>query len=591
MAYNNIDQAVTIPVNQELHGFINHLYAQNEHKKLEDARLEKEQLARQDMLSKYVGTQFEDKNYMTGTALDPYFHSQLIDAKTRATDTIRKNPSMSMGDLQFMIKKDMNDIGGSALGIKNARATIDAQAKEFEKYPGLDANAMKQLALTNMIYDVDPNTGARKPKDVSKIDFNKDYLSEAIDQHPELIAHGDLPLRNFTKGYQSADIGGKRKSEYKGVTRLESYTGKVPGYAEAVFGDPKNPTFATGVQLRGEVIPGVKNPDGTPMKVIDKGVYDSYNSDPGSSIVLHKMFKDFNQQLVKAGKQPIDSKSEQGELVKRKLLYDNLNSNGVHSYKPDFEQTNNNLIDKQQLGVPLYRQGMSDTAKLLKENAKLDGLDPSVIMKGLGGDQGALEGASTTEIDGKQYYDLTGSIGGMKTGYDKDHKPVFATGVFVDPVSKSLHVVTDGGEKTYQGKDVRRFIKNVANYNGVTNDKADKILNNYMDQSGNYTGRQDTKNVATLQAAQEVAQFKKKKEVLQKVTDFKDSGDISHIEEIKGKLLKNGSTIENIDTRGGAKQMLGMDPFYIEVKDGTGKKKKVTFKTQEELADYLKENL
>lgn len=182
----------------------------------------------------------------------------------------------------------------------------------------------------------------------------------------------------------------------------------------------------------------------------------------------------------------------------------------------------------------------------------------------------------------------------MKTGYDKDHKPVFATGVFVDPVSKSLHVITDNGPQTYQGKGVRRFIKNVANYNGVTNDKADKILNNYMDMSGNYTGKQDTKAIAALSGEQDL-KIRNKNKAAEPIRNaalaYQKSDNPEDVKKAVGHTLTDGSTISNIvaPDNGWWSKYIYSNPYQIVIKNGEKEETK-NFKNAYDLGQFILDN-
>lgn len=582
MAYSNIDQAVTIPQNQQLAGFAQQLYAQGERDRRIAQQMAEDDRQRQDTLARYVGQEFNNKDYMTGTVADPLINQRIADQKQKYLSMLSQNPKMSNADLQFMMQKDIGDLSVMSSGLKNGNANIQAQAKAFSKYPGVDSNAIEQMARARMLYDIDPKTGAKKMKDPASIDYSKDYVSEVIMEHPEIVSKGDQGLRAYLKTFQSQDLGKTIKREVKGVTVETKYDAKVPPYMELVT---DKDGVGTGVKVRGEVIPGFKNPDGSPLEVVDSEVYQTFNTDPASSIVLQKMFKDWN----KNQKTPIDNTSEQADLVKRKLLYDYLGKNGVYEFKPGYSSTNNSIVDKRDYGIPLqsYRAGLSDAAKLLKENQKLEGLDTGLLMRGLGGEATVLEGAPTVEVNGRSQYDMTSTIGGMKVGYDKERKPIYATGVFVDPVTKKITLQTADGMKEYAGKDIRRMIKQVSEYNGVTLDKADKTLNLFMDNQGNYKGKQNTEDLAALQFQQDRQKQESRKTLQATATQFESSKDITQLDAVKGQTLKDGTVIKEFGERGAIKQRLGMDPYYITLQDGSTK----TFKTAFLLSDYIKKNL
>jgi len=572
MAYSNIDQAVTIPQNQQLAGFAQQLYAQGERDRRLAQQMAEDDRQRQDTLARYVGQEFNNKDYMTGTVADPLINQRIADQKQKYLSMLSQNPKMSNADLQFMMQKDIGDLSSMSSGLKNGNANIQAQAKAFSKYPGVDSNAIEQMARARMLYDIDPKTGAKKMKDPATIDYSKDYVSEVIMEHPEVITKGDSGLRAYLKGFQLSKIGNSEQFEKDGVTRKQVYTLEKPDFMEEVR-DKRG--WVTGAKVRSENIAGVE--------VASQDVYEAFNTDPSTSIYLQSRFKDWN----KNSKQKIDPASPEADIVKRKILFDELQQKAVTKFDAGSTQSNNTLVDKQQMGIPLqsYRAGLSDAAKLLKENQKLEGLDTGLLMRGLGGEATVLEGAPTVEVNGRPQYDMTSTIGGMKVGYDKERKPIYATGVFVDPITKKITLQTADGMKEYAGKDIRRMIKQVSEYNGVTLDKADKTLNLFMDNQGNYKGSNG--DLAALQAQQDVQRLQSRKELQTTATQFESSKDITQLEAVKGQSLKNGTIIKDFGERGAIKRGLGMDPYYITLEDGSTK----TFKTAFLLSKYIKDNL
>lgn len=580
MAYTNIDQAVTIPQNQQLAGFSQQLYAQNQRNQALRLRQEEEQRQQQDALVKYVGSEFADKNYMTGSAYDPVINKQLADIRQKYAGMLQK-PGFNMADVQFLMQKDLSDMTSLSSNIKALRTNVDQQVKSYEKFPGIDANALRQVALTNAFYKTDPKTGQRVLKASTELDPSEDYIQSVIRENPDLVAKGDQGLRTQLKAFQPQSTGDAVTKEVKGVTTEHKYTAKLPPYMQLVK-DANG--IATGVEVRGEELPNFKNPDGSAIKVADQDTYQTFITNPAAAVALNSMFKNWNS----SQKTKIDPSSDEADIVRRKLLYDYLGKNAVYEFKPESKVTNNSLRDKLDFGLPLqsYRSGLSDAAKLFKEDSKLRQADPALILRAMGGDQTVLEGAPTKEVNGKTYYDIAASIGGIKLGYDKERKPVYATELLVDPISKELvRTGSDGSTQAYSGKDIRAFIKRTAEYNGITLDKADKMVNMYTDQQGNYKGNNG--DLAALQAQQDLQRMSAKKALQTTADQFVSSKDLNQLEAVKGKALKNGAEIKDFGERGAIKRGLGMAQYYITLKDGTTK----DFKTPFLLADYLKNNL
>ncbi|MEJ7769202.1 MAG: hypothetical protein WKF89_15390 [Chitinophagaceae bacterium] len=180
MAYNNIDQAVTIPVNRDIQNFSMQLYQQSERRRQEETQNQKDDLARQDQLAKYVGDQFSDKHFLTGTAYDPVIDGMVADAHKRNSELIRKDSKVRLADVSYGIQQDVNKITEMSTKIKAVRASIAAQRRVFEKQPGVDADAWEKLALNSAFYYTDPKTGVKALKKAEEVDMSKDYFVDEI---------------------------------------------------------------------------------------------------------------------------------------------------------------------------------------------------------------------------------------------------------------------------------------------------------------------------------------------------------------------------------------------------------------------------
>jgi hypothetical protein len=107
-----------------------------------------------------------------------------------------------------------------------------------------------------MLYNIDAN-GVKTLKDPKQLDFTKDYVSEAMNDHPELIAQGDVGAREFFKTSPSSDLGATNKYEVKGVTHLKKHYLKIPiALMEEVRDKAGN---VTGPRVRKEQLPGIRS--------------------------------------------------------------------------------------------------------------------------------------------------------------------------------------------------------------------------------------------------------------------------------------------------------------------------------------------
>ncbi|MEJ7827167.1 MAG: hypothetical protein WKF91_03200, partial [Segetibacter sp.] len=146
-----------------------------------------------------------------------------------------------------------------------------------------------------------------------------------------------------------------------------------------------------------------------------------------------------------------------------------------------------------------------------------------------------------------------------------------------------------GASKEYQGKDIRKFIKNVSEYNGVTLDKADRVLNLYMDKEGNYISKQDPsfiKNSAKIEAQREMESIQKTAKISASADQFQSTGNLGDLKPAIGARTNEGSII--LDIKKKRFNLIGK-AFSIIIQTGD-KTEPIEFSTQDEVAQYIKEH-
>jgi hypothetical protein len=313
--------------------------------------LEKQQRRYQDELLTQAMSQLDFKHFATGTQLDPVIHNSLSNALKGISKKIMENPDVNSASVYYDVANAVNDIAGYSTKAKNIRANIEAASKEYAKNPSINAPRLLQAALTNAFTKYDPNTHSYSVKDPSEIDDAQDWVQNTMLSNPEQVAQGsgalDLLLKNSDKkAYEneySVDKGGvKRKIAFKGEY-FPYNTIETDKEGRPIF-DPMAGRAKVGV--RSESVGGV------PVATADDLKY--FTSDPGANVFL-------NAQVKQLG---VDPNSEQGVLIKRKLLYDHLQKNNQgYINKVKDEQ------DDSQLQSQMWREEMKTIARSNKSTS------------------------------------------------------------------------------------------------------------------------------------------------------------------------------------------------------------------------------
>lgn len=498
MPWNNADFAVTLPDRSAQNAALaNQLYERGERRRLQEEREQKEQLQRQDALTKYVGDQFDDPNFLTGTSYDPVINNKLAESKQKYADILRKNPMTSMPELQFMMSKDLASVSNMAATIKNVRTSVEAQTQEFDKLKGIDGKAVRMLALNNFLYKTDPKTGKKTLKDVTELDPNKNYVAEVMEQHPEVYLNENEAWGEALKNTPTIGVGNTVATAHAGVRRKTKYAGKIYPFQQ-VLTDEKGQEIADAsgraqYGLRSQVAKIDGKPivlDGKPLQIMDDDVYSSFVSNPAINASLLKGLKNFNAEQTKNGKPVIRNGTPEAELIKNHLLHERLKDERAPDFKHEDITTEASFLEKQQAGIPLRVTMSSEDRELLKANKetqRLHGSEIGVVLRGAALDKSVLEGATTEPVNGKTMYNILNAIGDLKLGFNAKHEPVYAKALYVDPDNPGAITVKDANDNvtTYKGQTLRGFAKRIAAHNGSSVDKVEKLLNELMDKGGN----------------------------------------------------------------------------------------------------------
>lgn len=492
---SNASWAVVLPDNSgQSNQLMQTLYMRNMQQQRLAGLQQQRELIRQQNLSKFVGENFKDSNYATGTAADPVINQMTSDARGKFAKLVHDNPNMDEGELEMQMQQDLGKISQYSSTIKAGRAQIDAGAQHYQQQPGIDADALKQGALSNLLYTTDQD-GKKTLKPLNQIDLTQDYLHNTLNANPELFVQGDTPYTKSIEDYKPKKGGDTSITDQAGVTTENKYTDQLYPW-QSLSKDQKG--NVTGVQTNslpatladGTVLNDPKT--GKPLPVVDDETYNAHASKPGVKAAL---IRDVQAAVVKDGFNPADflPGTEGYNVLAKNVLYNKLNAQTPSEFTHERKKTDATFIDKMQagftdaLGRTLSKADERREADLLgSRNGKIRlaaNFDPSVVNAGV---------PYTDPGTGKQFIDVTDPVGGFNTMADKKSAPTdidTKTGlklpdykqvskILVDPSNPgTIYTLENGQIVPYTGKDIDALLTRHAPANGYKSLKEAEEIN------------------------------------------------------------------------------------------------------------------
>lgn len=479
------------------------LYTRNMQQQRIQSLQQQRELVRNQNLTKFLGENFKDSNYATGTAADPVINQMTSDAREKFAKVIHDNPNMDEAELEMQMQQELGKISQYSSKIKAGKQAIDDQTGRLANEPGVDVAGLRNGAMTNFLYNVDPG-GSKTLRSLDQLDPSKNYVNDTLSNSPELYVQGDQPIAKAIEGYKPKKGGDTAISENKGVTTENKYTDQVYPW-QAPTKDAKG--NVTGIQMNGQpatLADGtiLKDPKtGQPLQIVNDETAGMFNT-PGAQAMVRR---DVNQYIKDNGGKPEDFPvgSEGYNMLSKHILYNKLNELTPSEFTHERKQTDASIVTKMQLGVvdalgrTITRSEEQKEQELLgSRNGKIRlaaSFDPTVISAGK---------PYTDQNSGKQYIDVTDAVGGFHTLADEKGTTVDTkTGekipgpkqidrVMIDPQNPGViyteeHPVSaDGGVDEnqshiveYKGKDIDALLTRHATANGYKSLKEVRDIN------------------------------------------------------------------------------------------------------------------
>lgn len=566
-----------------------------ERNRAEDQRISQERQSKQTATSKFLADYLDPKDHLTGTNYDPQIVSGFQDALQTAQQLAAKG--VATPDIMMAIGSKVAKLNDYSTKAKLINQQVKDSVGKLKGYTGYNTEALQQQALKSAFYGPDG-----KMKDISTVDPNEDYVTMATKEHPELVTSGK-GLDDFVAKTPMAEYSRNDTTTYAGRSRNVKVDAKHPFYMD-VQRDAKGNILtdengaAKGMDVVGSPMlddnnkPMLNPQTGQPFMAMNKNYFNAimtHNPDVADYVrgQVNTHFKDAGAKTLPAEGSP------QWDMMARHILGDELKTRDKSAFKVSDVEKESAPAIKVEIG---QNPGMLNDLAKYESAVKLKGeysyLDPKTgketktnavetVAKIFNNDPSFTTGEQK-DIGGRSVIDVTSYFpgGGLKTGRGADD--VYKS-IYYDPAKRELIAEVQPKTKDASGNKpityetipeakAGLFVSRIAGANGVDPGRVASILDaqgykgakfNNAGQPDNATGRMQEEHAAKIDTALHNDNFG----------------------ELKGIGIKDG-TIENIDER--KLTTWFRDKYAVDVKGPDGKTKTVTFKTKQELTDYIK---
>lgn len=414
------------------------------------------ELVRQQKSAQFVDANLNDKNYATGTAADPLINNMTSAARMKFAKLIHENPNMDEGDLEMQMQNEIGKISQYSALIKAGRKQIDDGVQHYKDQPGIDTDALRQGAMTNLLYQ----GGNKVVDDPSKIDLNKNYIDDELQARPDHYVIGDMPIMNSIEHLKPKKGGDTTINENMGVTHENKYTDQIYPYQQLKT-DAKG--SVTGVQMKG--VPATLSNGQTltdpetnkPMQVVDDNTMKMVMTHG----VAAQLKRDTDDYIKANGYNPQDFTpgSEAYNILGKHILYKKLESLTPSEFTHETKKTNASIVDKMQLGIVDALGRTLSKADEKKKDELLNG-NFGKLRQAVNLSPQALQAAVpyTDPSSGRQFLDVTDFVGGFNTSadkkatqYDPGYKQIGR--VLIDPANPGKMYTSEGTDGHIQEYD------------------------------------------------------------------------------------------------------------------------------------------
>lgn len=328
----------------------NLMQQQNQARQDKIAEQQKADDAHRFALQKYYGKDFDPNNFDIKNDLQGRVNDYLISGKKSLSDVLNK-PGVSDQDIdnaaqQALIPAQKLYQVGTAIN-----RNIDTSLEGLKGEKGIDLGSLKKQAYINALYTKDPQTGKMRIKndqELSQIDPEHNYAADILQNHPELVAKGDVDYNGALKLFQPATqkLTGEWYSS-PGVKHKSAFEATWADGPQKLVQDDKG---AYKVETANEPI---ETTDANGRKVlinqIPQGVINTMQSTPGAKAKLDVATM---QYLAKTHPDvSVEPNTPAFEIAKRAMVYDMFNKTAPKRISQGQGVNTSSPVIRMQLGL------------------------------------------------------------------------------------------------------------------------------------------------------------------------------------------------------------------------------------------------
>lgn len=551
-----------------------------ENRRLREGHLAQQREAKQLATSKFLTDYLDPKERLTGTNYDPEIVTQL--QQTLQEGAMLAAKGASTADIMMALGPKVNKINEYSTKAKLVNQQIKQSTDRLKGYGGYNLGALEDEAKKMAFYDE-----KGKLKDISTVDPNTDWVTQATQQRPELVTSG-AGLDQFVQKTPSATYSRTAQTTYAGRSRNVKYETTHPFWEDLAQNDKGeiatdaagNPIGldVVGTTMVGDDNKPIINPETKqPFQVMDKGHFTAimqHNPD-----VADYVRGQVNKHFKEAGAEKIPTEgSPQWEMMARSILRDELKSRSKSSFKTVDKQAETGARVKVEIAQnPEMLQDTKDyyeatrkeggAAKVPKTTTYAD------VLTGIMNNEPDYSNGDIVDVGGKKMVDVTPLIPDLKYAKDQSYKHIYK-----EPESNSMIFEKQNGEKlSVPESKMFQFMNKHSGYNNLN----PEYIRKTMEESGFEGGRFSKAKPSAYQAQIQETQQKEAETRANNLQTFESNGNVTDVKNFEGQKTKDG-TIKKI-AKTNALNMV--NDYYIEFANGAEKK----FKNKAELAKYLKQ--
>lgn len=530
------EHAVVIPTNDQTMNMAANLIAVSEQRKRYEQARQNEERDRQDMLVQYLGKEFDEKNFATGTAADRIINESLRGLKEKFTGMVLKNPNARLADLSILIQKDVDQLNRYSVNAKSVRAMIDESTKGLEADKSIDINAIRSGAINKAFFKLNPATNTYEVRNPDEMDLSKDYVSEFMNERPDLWSRGRTGIDLWLADQKPVKAGNEITTDRAGKKVTKGWEADLLSFQDITSNKSGMPV---GLAVKKQT---VSMPDGSKMEVLDENVYqDMISKYRGASGYFDAQI--MNHPALKN----LDKNGTEWQVAKRRLAYEVLSDAPQNrAFRSKYVENEDSWLGKfQAFGAGVSMGSSGNKGQKGQKDEKSNPIEALIRVKM--GDPNYIQGETTAN----GMIDITSRMPGAtlysgKTKLDRDKKaqPESYERVLFNPADGEIYVKDERSSRPQKIDNFNQWITTIAEANGVPIKSVEGIMSQYGTKgpSGyeySWGNTMIPRNVLADNLARNY-----NNDLQNQLADFKKSKDPSVVAKIRGEVFdfKDGTS-------------------------------------------------